>query len=146
MAVGSVARPVLTAPYVVLGIPLNVVADQEVKVAVLIVVKPPGAGGPPSFITNTRLLSDIGKSTVAIVVVQDGAAVSGHVKIRIAVVVIVADRYTLPVETSGADARLFRDVSKRAVTVVVIKGGAQRARRLVDVGGRRLNEEEVHQA
>ena len=146
MAVGAVARPVLAAPEVVLRRPLDIVRDQEVEPAVLVVVEPSGAGGPLALVRHTCFGCDFGKSSVAIVVIKDRAAVTGDVQIRVAVVVEIAHGHPLPVKTFGPHAGFFRDVGECAVAVVAIERGAERLQRFVGVGCARLHEVEVHEA
>ena len=78
MAVGAIAGPVLAAPEIVLGRPLDVVGDQQVEPAVLVVIEPSGAGGPSAFVRDAGFGGDVGESSVAVVVIEDGAAVAGH--------------------------------------------------------------------
>ena len=72
MAVGAVAGPVLAAIEVVLGRPVDVVADQQVEISVLVVIKPAGAGGPLAFVGDAGLGGHVRESAVAVVVVKDG--------------------------------------------------------------------------
>src|SRR6266550_4447280 len=100
---------------------------------------PAGARGPLAFVGDTGFESDVGKRSIAIVVIKDCAAVAGDVQIRIAVIVVVADGDSLTIVALTADAGFFRHVGKRSVTIVVVKRGTQRTRRLVNVGGGRLS-------
>ena len=145
MAVGTVSRTLLTAPQVVFGGPLDVVRDNKIEPSVFVVIEPPGAGGPSSFVGNASFRSDVGESSVAIIVIENRAAITGDVQIRVSVVVEVADGNTLTIVTFAAYAGLFRDIGESAVAVVVVKSAAQRVRRLVGVSCRRLDEEEIHE-
>ena len=78
--------------------------------------------------------------------IENRAAVAGDVKIRVAVIVVVSDGDALAIMPGASDAGLFCDVGKRAVAVVAIKRGTKRMRRLVDIRGRGLHEEKIHQA
>src|SRR5579875_870823 len=135
MAIGAVARPMLAAIEIILRRPFNVVAHHQVKVAVLVIIKPCRAGGPSPFIGYARFGGDIGKRAVAIVMLKDGAAIAGDVKIRIAIVIVIAYGATLPVEALAAHARFLRHVGKRAVPIIAVERAAQGLRRSV---GRRL--------
>ena len=77
--------------------------------------------------------------------VEDGAAVSGHVEVGVAVVVEITDGDALAVKSFGADAGLFRHFGKRPVSVVAVKRGMQGPRGLIDVGRGGLDEVEVEQ-
>src|SRR5439155_19264273 len=103
MAVGAVARPALSAPGIILRTPFDVVADHEVQVAVLVIVEPAGAGGPSVFVGHTRLGRDVPESSVAVIVIENGAAVACDVKVRKAVVVKIAHRHALAVVPLPAD-------------------------------------------
>ena len=69
---------------------------------------------------DAGLVGDIGERTVAVVVVQDIAAVLGDVEIGETVVVVVPPDATEAVACPG-NASLIRDISKDAVAVVAIK-------------------------
>src|SRR5439155_26663632 len=97
-----------------------------------------GADWLLAFVDDTGFGSDVGKCSVAVVVIKDCAAVAGDVQIGIAVIVVVADGDSLTVVALTADAGFFRHVGKRSVTIVVVKRRAQRMRRFVNVGGGRL--------
>src|SRR6267378_2946999 len=92
MAVRPIAWPMLAAPEIILWRPLDVVGDDQVEPAILVVIKPSSAGRPSAFV---------------------------------------------------GDAGLRRHVGESSIAVVVVEGGAQGAGRFVNVGGRRLHEEQV---
>ena len=135
MTVGAVAGAPLAAPDIVLRRPLDVVGDDQIEPAIFVVIEPSGAGGPSAFVGDAGFGGDIGEGSVAVVVIENGAAVAGDVEIGIAVVIEIADRNALAVVSFAADAGFFGDVGKSSVAVVVIERGAQRMRRLVDIGG-----------
>ncbi len=135
MAVGTVPWPMLAAIEIILGRPFNVVAHHEVKVAVLVIIKPCRAGGPSPFIGYASLGGDIGKRSVAIIMVKDRSVIAGNIEIRITIVIVVAHGATLSVEALTAHARFFGDIGKCAVSIIAIERAAQRLRRSV---GRRL--------
>src|SRR5215469_8780247 len=97
MTIGTIARTPLPAPDVVLRRPFDVVRHDQIKVPVLVVVKPAGARGPSAFIGNACLRRHVGKGSVAVVVIEDRAVVAGDIEIGIAIVIEVAHRYALPV-------------------------------------------------
>ena len=146
MAVSAVAGPMLAAIEVGLGRPVNVVANQQVEIPVLVVIEPARAGGPLALVADAGFGGHIREGAVPVIVVKDGPAVAGDVKVGIAVVVVVAHGHALPVEALGAHTSLFRHVRKGPIAIVMIKGGAQRVRRLVPLGLRRLHKIKVHQS
>ena len=86
------------------------------------------------FIGNTGLRRNIGKGSVSIVAIQNGATIAGDVQVGISVVVEVANRHTLAVVTFASHAGLFGHIGECAVAIVAIESRAQRMRRLVGVG------------
>src|SRR5579872_6561368 len=146
MTVGAISGAPFAAPQVVFGRPLNVVRDNKVEPAVLVVIEPPGAGGPSSFVGNAGLRSDVGESAVSIIVVENRAAITGDVQIRIAIVVEVTYGNTLTIVTFAPYSGLFRDVSESSIAVVVVKSAEQRMSGLIDVRCCRLDEEEIHES
>src|SRR5579864_8398618 len=119
MTVRTIARAMLAAVKIIFRRPLDVIGDHQIQPAVLVVIKPPGASGPSALVGHPGLGGDIGEGAVAIVVVQDGAAVSGDVDVRVAVVVVVADGHALAVMSFAAEAGFFGHVGKGAVSVVM---------------------------
>ena len=121
MTVGAVARPVLSAPGIILRTPFDVVADHEVQEAVLVVVEPASAGGPSIFVGHACLGRDVRESSLAVIVIENGTAVARDVEVRKAVVVKIAHRHALAVVALPADSGFFRDVGKGSVTIVVVE-------------------------
>ena len=77
--------------------------------------------------------------------VEKGAAIPGDVDVRESIVVKIADRDTLAVMAFTAKASFIGDIGEGSIPVVVIERTAEGTRGLVDVGGSRLDEEQVHQ-
>src|SRR5437667_7862897 len=145
MAIGTVAGPVFAAPKVIFWRPLDVIGDNQVEPTVLIVVKPPRTRGPAAFVRDTGLGGDVGKRSVAVIVVKDRVAIAGDVQIGISVIVEVPHGNTLAVVALTADSGFFGDVGKCAVPIIVVKSRAQGMQWFVDVGGGRLHKEKIHQ-
>src|SRR5580698_8406671 len=112
IAIRTVAWGALAAPEIVFRIPLNVIGDDQIEVSVLVVVKPTGAGRPFAFIGNTGFGCDVGESPIAVVVIENGAAIAGHVKVGIAVFVDVSHRDTLAIMSFASDTGFIGDVRK----------------------------------
>ena len=77
--------------------------------------------------------------------IKNGVVIAGHVEIGIAIIIEVADSNSLAIMSFATHAGFFGDVGESPIAVVVIKRAAQGMRRLVNVGRRGLDEEEVHQ-
>ena len=77
---------------VFVGIELDVIADEEIEMAVAIVVEEGAAGAPAhAFVVNAGLASDVGECAVAVVVKQNVVSPEAAEQIVPAVVVVVAD-------------------------------------------------------
>src|SRR5437764_7967228 len=118
MTVRSVAFLALATPDIV-EIPLHVSKYHQVQKAVNIKVHPRRAGRPSST-ANPCGLRDVGKLSVAIVVVQLVASICSNVKVLITVVVIIAycDSHSVP---GPLQASLLGNVFERAVLLLVIE-------------------------
>src|SRR5262249_19033381 len=108
------------------------------------VVEPDGARSP-SRSGNTGLLGYVGKSTVAVVAVEDALAILRDVEIGETVAVVVAHGNALPISASG-DAGLLGHVRESTVAIVVVKRVTERRIRGVEVAGAAVDEVEVHPA
>ena len=107
----------------VFGIESDVVADIEIQIAVVVVIQPDGPYAEYIATANPGCGCDILERAVTIIAVEHVLSIIGHIDIRIAVVVVVADRDAEP-ERSVADAGLFRHVDKPVVSQVFIEGVA----------------------
>ena len=81
---------------------VEIVGDEEIEIAVAIVVDERGARAPPG-VADAGGLGDVGERAVAVVAVQRLRAERGHEEIEVAVVVVVADRRAHAIG-AGADA------------------------------------------
>src|SRR5216683_2966269 len=102
-------------------IEIDVVGDEQIELAVAVVVNK-GAAGAPGFSVagNLGFLADVGEGAVAVVVVEDVFAVVRDVEIFPAVVVVVADAYALA-RPGVSQAGFCGDVGESAVMVVAIE-------------------------
>src|ERR1035441_5364227 len=103
--------------------PAAVVENEQIEVAVVIVVHPAGSRAPHllPFVTspgNPGLLRDVGKRSIAIVVVEMVAGYTGDIDILPAVVVVIAYRLPHIVAIAG-DTRLVGDIGESAVMIIV---------------------------
>src|SRR5258708_10465657 len=100
-------------------------ANEEVQFAVVVIVKPDRAGGPAGG-SCSGLLGHIGEGAIAIVVVQDAAAVLRDVQIRKAVAIVISDGGAHAV-AAASDAGLVGDVGEGSIAIVAVKGRPGRA-------------------
>src|SRR5205085_3220459 len=121
MAVGSVSGAVFAAPDVVLGRPLDVIRDDQIQPAVLVIIKPSCTGRPPPSIGNTALRRNISERPVAVIVVEDGASITGHIQVGVAVIIEVRNRNTLAVMSFTTNAGFVSDVSESSIAIIAVK-------------------------
>ena len=119
VAVRAIPFAAAAAPDVGLEVPFQITRDDEVKPAVVIEVHPGGARRPPAG-GNPRLPGDFLKRPVPAVPVEDVAAVVGDVKVRAAIVIVIAHRRAHAI-AAPAHAGLFRHIAERSVTLVSIE-------------------------
>ena len=70
-------------------------ADKKIEAAIVVVVEPDRARGPPGG-GDAGFFGHVGESAVAIVVIQNAAAVLRDVQVGEAVTVVIADGHALP--------------------------------------------------
>ena len=94
--------------------------NEQVEPSIIVVVEPNCARRPPRG-GNTGLGGNIGKGPVAVIVIQQSAAISRDEQVRKAVVVIIANRDTHS-ESSAWYSSPIRNISKGTVTIVFVQG------------------------
>ncbi len=104
--------------------PLDIVADHQVQMAVLVVVHPSGAGAEFLGPQQARFLCDIRERAVAVVVKKAALPVGGDEKIVEAVVIVVTDGHAHS-KQFDVEPSLVRHVGERAVMIVVIESGGR---------------------
>src|SRR5260370_24334297 len=118
----TVGMPVPATNLVMVRIQFHVSSDEEIKMAVVIVIQKargnrPAAGGYSSSLGYIR------ESAVAIVVVQDIFAVAGDVEIGETVIVIVAhgDAHAVVAVAGGGKARGLSNVRETAIAILAVQ-------------------------
>src|SRR5690242_16094408 len=109
-----------TTKLVVTQSKINVVHNEEVKVAIVIDISK-GTTAAPGREADTRFLRDINEGSVTTIVIKHIRAKVGQVEILPPVVVIIGGTSAHPV-SSVLQARVFSHVAKRSITVVAIQG------------------------
>src|SRR4051794_12328267 len=107
-----------------LRIPRDIVDDEQVEQAVVVVVEPAGADGEhlSELWMHSRhpgLRRDIRKRTIAVVVKQLVVVDAGDVEVGATVVVIVGRRNAHPI-SSASNTGPFGDIGEGAIAVVSI--------------------------
>ncbi len=75
---------------VLLVAPVHIVDHHQVKPAIIVIVKKPSAGAPFIGIADPGNFGDVNEFAV-IVPEENRMRIAGHIEVRVAVVVIVAD-------------------------------------------------------
>src|SRR6185295_12016809 len=114
---------------------LDVAADEEVEIAVAVVVREAAAGGPAAALDAGRR-GDVGEGAVAAVPVEVVGAQRGDVEVLPAVAVDVGDAGA-HAPAGVSDAGLDRDVDEAAVAEVAVERAGRRRRLLRGVDGER---------
>src|SRR2546422_2171947 len=100
---------------------LRIVADEQVEIAIAVIVKPDRTGRPSALVLYAGLFRDIRKSTVAVIVKERGSRCSGHVQIGVTIVVIVGCRDPHSIERQAVNGGLRSDILKFSVSQIVIE-------------------------
>ena len=102
-------------------IEFDVIADEEIQVAVAVVVEKRAAGSPADlFVVDTSLARHVGEGSVAVVVKENVVSPEAAEQIVPAIVVVVADANAgLP--AGAAEAGFFRDVGECSVAIVFVE-------------------------
>src|SRR5690349_9891636 len=62
--------------------------DKEIEFAVIVIVKPDGAGGPAGR-GDSRLISHITESAIAVIAIENIAAITGDVEIDPTIAIVI---------------------------------------------------------
>src|SRR5207247_11095365 len=108
----------------------------------IVVIKPYGAGSPAGS-GQAGLFRHIRKRPIAIVVIQNAAAVLRDVEIGPAVIIIVSYGGAHAVTAAG-NTRFFRDVGKSAVAIVVVQRVTERRIWIVEITSYSVGQVQVH--
>ncbi len=125
-----------------LGRPGDVVADEEIEIAVVVDVEKRRAGEPAVGSFGVGRRGDVVEVSLAVVAEEIAAADGRHVEIGVAVVVVVAHGHALAVKRL-VEPGLLGDVLEVSLAVVAVEGLG--GRRLDFVAGpvRRVDEKQV---
>src|SRR5580698_4798004 len=96
----ALARLFVAAEFVLRFIEVDEPADEEIEPPVIVVVKPNGARGPTRS-SHSRFIRDVGKRSIAIVVIKNAVAVLRHIQISPAIAIVIADGDTHAVAAAG---------------------------------------------
>src|SRR5262249_54128346 len=125
-------------------IELDKAADKEIELAVVVVVEPNRARCPPGS-RNSSFFRDVSECAVAVVAVENAAAVLRDVEVGKSVAVVIANGDAHAVATGG-DAGLFGDVSERAIAIILVEGVAQRRVGREEITFATVDEVDIHPA
>ena len=88
MAIRAIAGTVFPAENVQIEIPLHIASNDQIKPAVAVIIDEAGAGAPCTA-ADARLVGDVGKSSISVVMVKNVSAKVRHQKINVAVVIVI---------------------------------------------------------
>src|SRR4029077_11432660 len=94
-------------------------ADKKVKLPIVVIVEPHGAGGPSSG-RKPGFTGHIGKGAVSIVAIEDEAVVLREEKVGKSVAVVIANCDAHPI-TAARDSGFLGHVGKGAIPIVAIE-------------------------
>src|ERR1700730_3447683 len=117
---------------------------EQIEPAVIVVVEPNRTGSPTGR-ADTGFLRNVGKSSVAVVVIQNAFSVLGQVEIGEAVVIVVAHCGTHAIAPSGY-ACFLRHVAEGAVPIVAIESIAEWLIRIVEIATSAIDQVNIHPA
>src|ERR1019366_951356 len=98
----------------------NVVRYEDIQKAIVVVIDP-DRPQTPARVVETGFFGDVREGPVAIVVVEDVAAVVENVQIHVAVVVVIGGRTAGTEHAVAADACLLGYICERAVAIVAVQ-------------------------
>src|ERR1700722_5832739 len=118
----TIRLPFLAADLAGLCIPQHVAGPEKIQGAIVVGGEEAGRTGPTSG-RYTGFGGDVGKGAIAVVVIQHVFSVAGDVKIRKAVVIVVADRDADSViAVAGAgEAGFLGHVSEAAIRILAVE-------------------------
>src|SRR4029077_7279466 len=76
----AIGMPVSTTNFVVIGVPLHVAGYEQIKIAIVVVIKE-ACGNGPAAACNTCFAGYIGEGAIAIVVIENILAIAGDEQI-----------------------------------------------------------------
>src|SRR5579872_591046 len=118
----TIGVKVAAAVLAVLRVPFHVTRDEQVEFAVVVIIEKSGRDGPTPA-GDPGLRGHIGERSVSIVVIENVPAVTGDVQIRIAIVVVVADRDAHAVVAIARISQtcLLRYISEGTVSILAVE-------------------------
>ena len=143
-AVVTFARFRIPAKFIFLLREIHEPADEQIEPTIIVVIEPDCTGTPAGG-AHTRLLGDVRKRAIAVVVIQDAAAILGYIKIGEAVPVIITNGDSHAV-TSAAHAGLFGDLREGSVAIIVIEGIPKRRIWREEITTAAIDEIDIHPA
>src|SRR6202162_859549 len=123
---------------------LHKLADEQIQLAVIVIVKPDRAGGP-SRRAHSSFFGDVSKSAVTVIVVKNVPAVLGDVNTLETVAVIVPNRHALAVSAT-ANSCLGGHVGECPVSIIAIQSIAKRRIGIEEIAFAAVDQINVHPA
>ena len=119
-------------------------ADKKIEAAIVVIIKPHRTGCP-AWSGHAGFFGHVGKSSVAVVAIQNAAAVLRHIKVGEAICVVISYGNAHAVASAGYSG-FFSHVGKSSVPIIPVERVAQRACGSKNVAGPAIHEIDVHPA
>src|SRR5207244_4777244 len=122
MAVSTISRPLLSAKAVGFEAPVHITCDEEIELAVVVVIEEPCAGAPAAC-TDSGFSGHVSKRSVSIVVIQGVSSIPCYIDIFETIVVVVSDSDTHAIEAlrSTAHARTYGHIGERSIRILMVE-------------------------
>ncbi len=127
----------------VVHVDVDIVGDDEIEVAVIVVITESRARSPAAGVGDASFRGDIGKRSIVVVVVERGVVEAGDVDVFPAIVVVVADGHAVS-PAAEIEAGFRGNVGERSVVVVVVELRGMAFAGLVILDRGAINKEDVH--
>src|SRR5215813_6323135 len=118
-------------------IEIYIIRDEQIELAVVVIVKKGGPGGPTRII-HAGFFGHVSKGPVAVVAQQMVWPETGDVHVIKPIIVVIADGHT-HAESNVTNAGLVSDVGKRSIVVIVIESAPGLLPCFCQIYGKRVN-------
>jgi hypothetical protein len=138
------ANAVIAAEDMLVEAVLDETANEQIEITIVIIVEPNSAGRPTRA-GEPGFFSYVGKSTIAIIVVENALAVGSDKDIGKPVVVIIADSDP-HAKSPACHTGLLGHISEGAIAVILVEGIPERPGWLEEVTGAAVDKIDIHPA
>src|SRR6266550_781756 len=105
--------------------------NKQIKLAIIVIVEPDGAGGPPRR-GDSGFISHICERTIAVIAIKNIAAITGDIEINPTIAIVIAGGDAHPKRAAGHSG-FVSHVRERAIVVVMVKSIPERSIRSKEI-------------